>query len=74
MAIAANAWEQLESAGCQIHFNADPTTHRTAAALEDLEGNPLLVLAPSDVLAIAAGYQLLDRQYAAEDQTPRKLV
>jgi hypothetical protein len=74
MSIAANAWEQLESAGCRIHFIADPTTHRMAAALEDLEGHPLVVLAPSDVLAIAAGHQLLDRQYAAEEQTPRKLV
>ena len=74
MSIAAHAWDQLEAAGCRVHFTADPSAHRAVAALEDLDGTPLLVLAPSDVLAIAAGQQLLNRQHAAEKQTPRKLA
>jgi hypothetical protein len=52
---AAEAYDQLEASGRQIQFTTDPATGRVSAQLQDLDGNTLSALSPSQVLAIADG-------------------
>jgi hypothetical protein len=53
---AAEAYDQLEASGRQIQFTTDPATGRVNAQLQDLDGNTLSSLSPSQVLAIADGH------------------
>ena len=52
---AADAYDRLEASGRQIQFTTDPATGRVSAQLQDLDGNPLSSLTPSQVLSIADG-------------------
>jgi hypothetical protein len=52
---AAAAYQQLHDSGHHLHFSMDPGTGRVSAELQDLEGNTLGALAPSQVLAFATG-------------------
>ncbi len=60
MSIAERAWNQLERMGCRVHFDADSTTHRAWVEVDDLSGNRLFAVRPSDVLALATGLEACD--------------
>ncbi len=55
VANAAGAYDRLQASGQQLHFGSDPTTGGLTIELQDLSGNPLASVAPSQVLAIADG-------------------
>jgi hypothetical protein len=52
---AADAYDQLEASGRRLQFGTDPSTGRVSAELQDLDGNRLASLTPTEVLAIADG-------------------
>lgn len=58
IATAAQAADRLQSSGRALRFSVDPPTGRVSAQITDLDGNTLGSVAPSTVLALAAGEPL----------------
>ena len=55
MAVAADAYDRLKTAGRRLHFETDPATGRMTAQVLDPDGNVLTTIPPSKVLDLAAG-------------------
>ena len=58
IAAASNAYEVLSGAGQQVHFGLDQGARAVAVELQDLAGNSLTTLSPSDALQLAGGGEL----------------
>lgn len=52
---AAGAYDRLRASGRQVQFGVDQTTGRLSVQLQDLQGNTMSSVTPSQVLAIADG-------------------
>jgi hypothetical protein len=55
MAVAADAYDRLKTAGRRLHFEADPDTGRLTVQVLDPDGNVVTTLPPSKVLDLASG-------------------
>jgi hypothetical protein len=63
MSIAERVWELLEESGSRIHFRAEPGSRRTRVEIQDLCGNTISQLSPSEALQLASGFPFnLDQQ------------
>lgn len=55
IAAAAQAHSDLEAAGQRLNFSLDPQSGKLKIELQDLSGNTLSAVSPSQVLDIAGG-------------------
>lgn len=55
IAVAADAYDQLDASGQRIHFGLELGERTVAVELRDLSGNQLSELSPSEALALAEG-------------------
>jgi hypothetical protein len=55
MSVAAQVAQELHDSGRRLRFTPDPAGARVVVAVEDLDGNVLRTIPPSDALGIASG-------------------
>lgn len=53
--VAANAYEELEASGRQLHFGIDESSGKVVVELHDTDGNVLSQVSPGTALEVAAG-------------------
>jgi len=55
ISVAAQAYDELNATGQQLHFGETPSDGKLAVELQDLSGAPLSTISASEALRIAGG-------------------